>query len=150
MARVVEVMRLGQGRRFGGVGYLKTVGLGLTLALAFSALVLPGGVLLGRIWMPPVGVHGATPANTLVIASSTTPTGMDRDRDLTVMAQRIVKNINDQLYEYPLVTLPNGLRSIDSKGFGSKFTPLLASRAPEISADGHVYTIRLRRGVKSR
>jgi peptide/nickel transport system substrate-binding protein len=89
-------------------------------------------------------------ATTLVIASSTTPAGLDRDKDLTQITQRVVKNVYDQLYEYPLTDLGNGLRGIDPRGYGRNFQPLLASQPPEISEDGRSYTIRLRPGVTSR
>ena len=114
--------------------------------------VAAGGVLvaLGSKTLPAAAQGARGGRKTLVIASSSTPAGLDRDKDLTQITQRVVKNVYEQLYEYPLIKLPNGLMATDSAGFGKRFTPLLADRAPEISADGRVYTIHLRRGVKSR
>jgi peptide/nickel transport system substrate-binding protein len=87
---------------------------------------------------------------TLVIASASTPAGLDRDKDLTQISQRVVKNVYEQLFEYPLVKLTNGLMGTDPKGFGTRFNPMLAASEPQTSSDGRVYTISLRQGVKSR
>src|ERR1700687_2453098 len=111
-----------------------------------------GGALvaLGRKAVPAAAQAARGARKTLVIASSSTPAGLDREKDLTQITQRVVKNVYEQLYEYPRVKLPNGLMGADSRGFGKRFTPLLANTAPAVSADGRVYTISLRRGVKSR
>jgi peptide/nickel transport system substrate-binding protein len=69
---------------------------------------------------------------------------------LTIISQRVVKNYYEQLFEYPVITLPNGLRSIDPSGYGPRFNPLLATKPAVVSSDGRTYTLYLRKGVKSR
>jgi peptide/nickel transport system substrate-binding protein len=118
----------------------------LVLKMAAGAALAAGGrkMLLGEAQAQKAKLK------TLVIASPSTPAGLDRDKDLTQISQRVVKNVYEQLYEYPLVKLPNGLMGVDPNGFGSRFNSMLAASAPQISTDGRVYTINLRKGVKSR
>jgi oligopeptide transport system substrate-binding protein len=63
------------------------------------------------------------------------PTSLDPVRASTLYANQLVVNLYDTLYAYKYLQRPYALK------------PLLAVAMPEISADGLVYTIRLKQGV---
>ncbi len=63
------------------------------------------------------------------------PTSLDPVRASTLYANQIVVNLYDTLYAYKYLQRPYELK------------PLLAEAMPDISADGLVYTIRLKQGV---
>lgn len=143
-------MTEGRNRRMKRRQFLGTLGRGAIWASAASLGLSTLAPKRSPQWPIAKVSAASTAANTLVIASSSTPAGLDRDRDLTIITQRVVKNIYEQQFEYPLVTLSNGLQSIDPRGFGKRFVPLLSSKPMEITPDGRTYTVTLRKGVKSR
>jgi ABC-type transport system substrate-binding protein len=67
---------------------------------------------------------------------STAPTSLDPVRSSTLYSNYLVENIFDTLYSYKFLERPFVLR------------PALAAAMPTVSADGLVYTISLKRGMR--
>lgn len=80
--------------------------------------------------------NGARPGDKIFRYSlDSAPTSLDPVRASTLYANVMVVNLFDTLYAYKYLQRPYELK------------PLLAAAMPEVSADGLVYTIRLKQGV---
>ncbi|HEX3630973.1 MAG TPA: ABC transporter substrate-binding protein, partial [Casimicrobiaceae bacterium] len=84
---------------------------------------------------PVVAADWADPAKVLRIAFPTDVTGFDPAATQETYASLVESKIFDALYVWDYLARPY------------KFVPSIATGMPEISADGHVWTIRIRPGV---
>jgi len=100
-------------------------------------LVLMLALLAGACTSRDSENNGSTAANEKVFRYSldSAPTSLDPVRASTLYANQLVVNLYDTLYVYKYLKRPYELR------------PSLAAAMPDISADGLIYTIPLRRGV---